>query len=93
MVGASVQVSQDGSVLVGVGLTDMGQGSRTVFAQIAAEVLGVTVDRITVPHVDTDSVHDSGPTVASRSATVGGMAVYKAAGEVKASLVKKSFGF
>jgi len=88
VVGASVQASQDGSVLVGVGLTDMGQGSRTVFAQIASEVLGVTVDRITVRQVDTDSVHDSGPTVASRSTTVGGMAVYKAAGEVKASLVK-----
>lgn len=88
VVGASVQASQDGSVLVGVGLTDMGQGSRTVFAQIAAEVLGVTVDRVTVRQVDTDSVHDSGPTVASRSTTVGGMAVYRAAGEVRSSLVK-----
>ncbi len=88
VVGASVQASQDGSVLVGVGLTDMGQGSRTVFAQIAAEVLGVTMDRVTVHQVDTDSVHDSGPTVASRSTTVGGMAVYKAAREVRSSLVK-----
>jgi hypothetical protein len=70
---------KDGSVLVGVGLTDMGQGSRTVFAQVAAEVLGVTMDRVTVRQVDTDSVHDSGPTVASRSTTVGGMAVYKTA--------------
>lgn len=88
VVGASVQVSQDGSVLLGVGLTDMGQGSRTVFAQVAAEVLGVTVDRVTVRQVDTDSVHDSGPTVASRSTTVGGMAVFKAAAEVKKSLQK-----
>jgi CO/xanthine dehydrogenase Mo-binding subunit len=88
VVGASVQASQDGSVLVGVGLTDMGQGSRTVFAQIAAEVLGVTMDRVTVRQVDTDSVHDSGPTVASRSTTVGGMAVYKAAWEIRSSLVK-----
>jgi CO/xanthine dehydrogenase Mo-binding subunit len=88
VVGASVQAGQDGSVLVGVGLTDMGQGSRTVFAQIAAEVLGVTMDRVTVHQVDTDSVHDSGPTVASRSTTVGGMAVYKASLEVRSSLVK-----
>ena len=88
VVGASVQASQDGSILVGVGLTDMGQGSRTVFAQIAAEVLGVTMDRVTVRQVDTDSVHDSGPTVASRSTTVGGTAVYKAAQEVRSSLVK-----
>jgi CO/xanthine dehydrogenase Mo-binding subunit len=88
VVGASVQASQDGSVLVGVGLTDMGQGSRTVFAQIAAEVLGVSVERVTVHQVDTDSVHDSGPTVASRSTTVGGMAVYRAAVQVRSSLEK-----
>lgn len=88
VVGASVQMIQDGSVLISVGLTDLGQGSRTVFAQIVAEVLGITIDRVTVKRVDTDSVHDSGPTVASRSTTVGGMAVFKAAQEVKKSLVK-----
>ncbi|HAJ33702.1 MAG TPA: xanthine dehydrogenase [Candidatus Atribacteria bacterium] len=88
VVGASVQMSQDGSVLIGVGLTEMGQGSHTVFAQIAAEVLGITIDKITVKQLDTDSVHDSGATVASRSTTVGGMAVFKAAQEVKKSLVK-----
>ena len=42
VVGASVQVSQDGSALVGVGLADMGQGARTVCAQIASEVLGIS---------------------------------------------------
>ena len=88
VVGASVQMIQDGSVLISVGLTDLGQGSRTVFAQIAAEVLGITIDKVTVKQVDTDSVHDSGPTVASRGTTVGGMAVFKAAQEVKKSLVK-----
>ncbi len=86
VVGASVQMSQDGSVLVGIGLTELGQGSRTVFAQIAAEVLGVPIGTITVRHVDTDSVHDSGPTVASRSTTVGGKAVYNAAMAVRNSL-------
>ncbi len=88
VVGASVQAMQDGSALIGIGLTELGQGSRTVFAQIAAEVLGISMDKITIKQVDTDSVHDSGPTVASRSTTVGGMAVYKAAGEVKSSLLK-----
>jgi len=85
--GASVQMSQDGSVLVGIGLTELGQGSRTVWAQIAAEVLGVDIDHVSVRLVDTDAVHDSGPTVASRSTTVGGMAVQKAAVEVKKSLI------
>jgi CO/xanthine dehydrogenase Mo-binding subunit len=86
VVGASVQVAQDGSALVGVGLTEMGQGSRTVYAQVAAEVLGIAPARITVRQVDTDAVHDSGPTVASRSTTVGGLAVLKAAREVAGSL-------
>jgi CO/xanthine dehydrogenase Mo-binding subunit len=86
VVGASVQVSQDGSALVGVGLTDFGQGSRTVYAQVASEVLGIPLERIAVRQADTDAVHDSGPTVASRSTTVGGMAVLKAAREVAASL-------
>lgn len=88
VVGASVQMSQDGSVLVGCGLAEMGQGSRTVFSQIAAEVLGIPVESVTVHQVDTDSVHDSGPTVASRSTTVGGMAVKQAAEAVRQSLVK-----
>ena len=85
--GASVQMSQDGSVLVGIGLTELGQGSRTVWAQVASEVLGVDMAHVSVGLVDTDIVHDSGPTVASRSTTVGGMAVYKAATEVKQSLL------
>ena len=85
--GASVQMSQDGSVLVGIGLTELGQGSRTVWAQIVAEELGVDVKNVSVRLVDTDGVHDSGPTVASRSTTVGGMAVLQAAGEVKKSLL------
>ena len=85
--GASVQMSQDGSVLVGIGLTELGQGSRTVWAQLASAILGVSLDRVSVRLVDTDGVHDSGPTVASRSTTVGGMAVLKAAEEVKKSLV------
>jgi nicotinate dehydrogenase large molybdopterin subunit len=88
VVGASVQMSQDGSVLVGSALTELGQGSRTVFAQIVSEVLGVPIKNITARLVDTDSVHDSGPTVASRATTTGGMAVFQAANEVKNSLLK-----
>ena len=88
VVGASVQMSQDGSVVVGAGLTELGQGSRTVFAQIAAEVLGVPLSSVTARLVDTDSVHDSGATVASRATTTGGMAVMKAAEEVKNSLLQ-----
>lgn len=88
VVGASVQMSQDGSVLVGAGLTELGQGVRTVMAQVASEVLGVPIEKVTARLVDTDSVHDSGATVASRATTTGGMAVFKAATEVKNSLLQ-----
>jgi CO/xanthine dehydrogenase Mo-binding subunit len=86
VVGASVQVSQDGSALVGLGLSEIGQGSRTVMAQVAAEVLGISLPKISVRQVDTDNVHDSGPTVASRTTTVGGKAVWLAAQAVRQSL-------
>jgi CO/xanthine dehydrogenase Mo-binding subunit len=87
VVGASVQVSQDGSALVSVGLSDMGQGARTVCTQIVSEILGISASKIMAGQVDTDLVHDSGPTVASRNTTVGGMAVKMAATEVRKSLV------
>ncbi|MEM3448577.1 MAG: molybdopterin cofactor-binding domain-containing protein [Nitrososphaerota archaeon] len=85
---ASVQLIQDGSAVVNVGLSEMGQGSRTVYAQIAAEVLGLSLDRVSVRQVDTDLVHDSGVTVASRSTTTCGKAVELAALQVKESLLK-----
>jgi CO/xanthine dehydrogenase Mo-binding subunit len=87
VVGASVQVSQDGSAIVSVGLADMGQGARTVCSQIVAEVLGIPMAKVSARQVDTDSVHDSGPTVASRNVTTGGKAVQMAATEVRKSLV------
>ena len=85
---ASVQMIQDGSAIVNVGLSEMGQGSRTIYAQIAAEVLGLSLDRVNVRQVDTDLVHDSGVTVASRSTTTCGKAVELAALQVKDSLLK-----
>jgi len=50
-------------------------------------VLGIPLGKLTIRQVDTDCVHDSGPTVASRSTTVGGQAVKMAATEVRKSLV------
>ncbi|MCR4429199.1 MAG: molybdopterin-dependent oxidoreductase [Caldiserica bacterium] len=85
---ASVQMIQDGSAVINVGLSEMGQGSRTVYAQIAAEVLGLSIDNVTVRQVDTDLVHDSGVTVASRSTATCGKAVEMASMAVRDSLAK-----
>jgi len=59
--------------------TDIGQGALTIFAQIAADALGVPVDRVDVREPSTERVPDSGPTVASRTCMVVGGVVERAA--------------
>ena len=73
---AGVELTADGVVRVLASAVEMGQGSRTVFAQLVAERLGLPVDAVVVAPVDTSVVPDSGPTVASRSTMiVGGLLV------------------
>ena len=72
---ANIRINGDHSVTLQCALTDYGQGSRTVFTLIAAEVLGVNPDRIQMLRPDTQTATDSGPTVASRASIVGGNAV------------------
>lgn len=67
-------IEADYSITLTSGLTDYGQGSRTVFTLIAAEVLGVSPARIDMLRPDTQRSVESGPTVASRSTMVGGNA-------------------
>jgi CO/xanthine dehydrogenase Mo-binding subunit len=84
--GAYVKLEADGSITVAVGNTEMGQGAMTVLAQIAAEALEVPLSVIQMAPVDTSRVPDSGPTVASRTTTVQGMAVLDAARKLKAKI-------
>ncbi len=86
-VGAIVSVQTDGSILISLGLVDMGQGLSSAMALIAAEVLGVGLERIRCFCVHTGRVPDSGPTVASRSTIMGGQAVKKAAEAVRGELL------
>jgi CO/xanthine dehydrogenase Mo-binding subunit len=85
--GAIVSVQTDGSVIVSSGITDMGQGAQTQMSQIAAEVLGISMDRIRFLNTNTSRVPDSGPTVASRGTIMGGSAAKKAAEIVRATLL------
>jgi CO/xanthine dehydrogenase Mo-binding subunit len=87
-VGTIVSVQTDGSVIVSSGITDMGQGAQTQMSQIAAEVLGITMDRIQFLNTNTSRVPDSGPTVASRGTIMGGTAAKKGAEIVRAFLMK-----
>ena len=83
-----VSVQSDGSVIVSSGVTDMGQGAQTQMSQIAAEVLGISMDRIQFLNTNTSRVADSGPTVASRGTIMGGSAAKNAAEKVRATLLE-----
>jgi CO/xanthine dehydrogenase Mo-binding subunit len=81
-----VRLHADGSATVGAGSVEIGQGARTVMAQIAAEALSLPLDRVHVPEPDTDiTPYDQG-TSASRSTTLMGYAVWQAGLDVRRQL-------
>jgi CO/xanthine dehydrogenase Mo-binding subunit len=83
---STVRLLSDGSVIVLAGTSDMGQGARTVFAQIASTELGVPLDRIAVVMGDTSIVPYDQQTSASRSTVLMGNAVLFACRDVQAKL-------
>src|SRR3989454_7490539 len=76
---AIVRLHTDGSVSVLASAVEMGQGTRTVLAQIAAEVLSVPLARVTVVQPDTAVTPYDQTTSSSRSTTMTGRAVQVAA--------------
>jgi CO/xanthine dehydrogenase Mo-binding subunit len=85
---ATVRMGADGGVTVLVGTTEVGQGARTVMAQIAAEVLCTPVNRVLVRGTDTRYTPYDRSTGASRSTTVAGLAVQRAARSVLDALME-----
>jgi CO/xanthine dehydrogenase Mo-binding subunit len=83
---ATVRFLGDGSVLVYAGTSDMGQGARTIFAQIAAQELGVPMERINVITGDTFAVPYDQQTSASRSSVLMGNAVLDACHQIQRQL-------
>ena len=83
---AVVILQPDGSVVVRVGLTEMGQGNLAACQTIAAQALGVNPANVQVWQPDTTTVGDSGPTVASRGAHASGMAILNAVGRLRRKL-------
>jgi CO/xanthine dehydrogenase Mo-binding subunit len=84
---ASLALTARGARIL-VASTEIGQGTRTMLAQIAADTLGVPYDAIDVNDADTQVVPDSGPTVASRTCMIVGRLVQRAAADLKARLGK-----
>ena len=83
----AMEAMRDGSVQVLAGSTEMGQGTNTIFSQIAADALGLDCDCIKILQPDTAQVPNSGPTVASRTAMIVGKLVETAALGLKRTLL------
>jgi CO/xanthine dehydrogenase Mo-binding subunit len=75
----AMEAMADGTVHILAGSTEMGQGTNTIFAQIAAEALCLDCEQIKIIQPDTAYVPNSGPTVASRTAMIVGKLVETAA--------------
>ena len=85
---ALVRLQADGGVNIMAGSTEMGQGVRTVLAQIAAEELSLPIDRIRMEGANTALTPYDRSTGSSRSTTLMGRAVQQAARDVKKQLLK-----
>ncbi len=82
MGGASLKINDDGSFNLLIGATDLGTGSDTILAQMAAEVLGTTAQEILVYSSDTDFTPFDKGAYASSTTYISGTAVVKAAEQV-----------
>ena len=83
----SAEATVEGKVRILTASTEIGQGTNTIFSQIASEALGVDFDSIEIVQPDTGRVPNSGPTVASRTAMVVGKLVESAVTGLKQTLL------
>jgi len=83
-----IKMNEDGSFQVQTGAADVGAGADTALAQIAAETLGVTLDKINICSGDTDFTPFDVGAYASSTTIISGGAVKKAAEKVRASLLE-----
>ena len=82
---AALELTERG-VRVLTSSTEIGQGTRTMHAQIVADALGIPYDDVEVAQPDTARVPDSGPTVASRTCMVVGGILHRAATELRSRI-------
>ena len=82
----SAEATAEGKVKILAASTEIGQGTNTIFSQIASETLGLDFDSIEIAQPDTGRVPNSGPTVASRTSMVVGKLVESAVTALKQTL-------
>src|SRR5215831_2647728 len=81
--GAAVAIEPNGRVVITTGAAAQGQGQHTIFAQIAADILAVPIEHISVVSADTARFPRGIGTIGSRIAVLGGSSVHVAATRVK----------
>jgi aerobic carbon-monoxide dehydrogenase large subunit len=87
---AKIEILGDGSVVVSVGSSMLGQGLETVLSQIAADALSVPIERVRVLHGSTTLLHEGFGTYHSRGVVMGGSAVLDAATRLKETLIERA---
>ena len=87
----AVEGTPEGGVRVLAASTEIGQGTNTIFSQIAAETLGLRMEDVEIAQPDTAVVPNSGPTVASRTCMVVGKLVESAAIGLRRILVDSGY--
>ena len=85
---AFLKMNEDGSFFLQVGASDVGAGADTVLSQIAAETLGVSLDKIIITSGDTDITPFDVGAYASSTTIISGGAVKKAAAKVRAQVLE-----
>src|SRR5437588_1012879 len=85
------EATSEGHVKILAASTEIGQGTNTIFAQIAAEALDIDYDLVEVVQPDTGNVPNSGPTVASRTTMIVGKLVESAVLGLKQTLIGSGF--
>lgn len=83
---AILRIHADGSATLACGTTEIGQGSSTVLVQIAAGELGLPMDKVRLVASDTAAVSFDRSTGASRSTTLMGLAIQRAAADLRQQL-------
>jgi CO/xanthine dehydrogenase Mo-binding subunit len=83
----TVEASRGGIVRVLASSTEIGQGTNTIFSQIASQTLSIPYEAIEIAKPDTNAVPNSGPTVASRTCMVVGKLIESASLGLKQSLI------
>jgi carbon-monoxide dehydrogenase large subunit len=86
--GAAVKLDATGNVTVQTTITEQGQGSAAIIAQVTATAIGVPIGRVKVILGDTDNTPYGGGTWASRGAGIGGEAAFQAGRALRENILK-----